>query len=130
MPNLARSSCFEITQNFSLYLNIWVPGNANVSSNMPVKFWIYGGFELSGSTSDPLYDGCNLATDAIVVSAAYRLGSLGFMALDSAGIGGNMGVQDLLLALQWVQDNIAAFGGDAASLPPCIWLNAITNNSK
>jgi carboxylesterase type B len=115
MPNLALSSSSEITQSLSLYLNVWVPGNASVDSNLPVKFWIHGGFELAGSISDPLYDGCNLATDALVVSAAYRLGSLGFMALDSAGIGGNMGVQDLLQALQWVQANIAAFGGDPAS---------------
>jgi len=77
-----------------------------------VKVWIYGGGEENGFISDPLYDGCYLATDSVVVSVAYRLGPLGFLALESAGIGGNFGVQDILLGLQWVQSNIAAFGGD------------------
>jgi len=79
---------------------------------LPVKVWIYGGGEEIGAISDALYNGCYLATDSIVVSIAYRLGSLGFLALDSAGIGGNFGVQDILLGLQWIQSNIAAFGGD------------------
>jgi carboxylesterase type B len=76
-----------------------------------VKFWVYGGGDEGGSRSDPLCNGCNLATDSIVVSIAYRLGALGFLSLESSGIAGNFAVQDLLLALQWVQDNVAAFGG-------------------
>jgi para-nitrobenzyl esterase len=59
-----------------------------------------------------LYNGCNLATDAVVVSINYRLGPLGFLALKSVGVSGNMAIQDVLLGLQWVQSNIAAFGGD------------------
>lgn len=55
------------------------------------------------------------AKDAIVVSINYRLGSLGFLALESAGIPGNMGISDILLGLKWVQSNIAAFGGDPVS---------------
>jgi carboxylesterase type B len=63
-----------------------------------------------------MYDGCNVAeTGAIVVTINYRLGPLGYLALESAGFGGNQGIQDALLALQWVQDNIAAFGGDPVS---------------
>lgn len=78
--------------------------------------WIYGGGNTAGSISDPTYNGCNLATDSIVVSINYRLGPLGFLALDSAGIGGNFGIQDQLLGLSWVQENIKAFGGDPVSL--------------
>ena len=77
--------------------------------------WIYGGAYDFGGISDPLYNGCNLATDAVVVSIAYRVGALGFLYLPSAGIAGNFGVQDILLGLQWVQDNIVAFGGDPVS---------------
>ncbi|KAJ5148703.1 hypothetical protein N7448_000281 [Penicillium atrosanguineum] len=96
-----------------LYLDIWAPSNATKDSKLPVKVWIYGGSQTEGSISDPLYDGCNTADGgSILVSVNYRLGPLGFMALESAGIYGNQGVQDLLLGLQWVQDNIAAFGGD------------------
>ena len=81
-----------------------------------MKVWIYGGGNTAGSISDPTYNGCNLATDSIVVSINYRLGPLGFLALDSAGIGGNFGIQDQLLGLSWVQKNIQAFGGDPVSV--------------
>ncbi|KAL6717619.1 hypothetical protein ACLMJK_005534 [Lecanora helva] len=96
-----------------LYLDVYVPPNATSCSKLPVKVFIYGGGETAGGISDPLYDGCNLAANgAIFVSVNYRLGPLGFLALESAGIGGNFGIQDILLGLQWVQKNIAAFGGD------------------
>ena len=105
-----------------------MPAHATTGSKLPVKFWIYGGANDGGSISDPLYSGCNLATDSIVVSANYRLGALGFLSLESAGIAGNFAVQDLLLALQWVQDNIDAFGGDpVSSSPPCILTQAIVD---
>lgn len=101
----------------SLYLDVWVPPNATSTSSLPVKVWIYGGSETAGGISDPLYDGCNLAMDnTLVVSINYRLGPLGWLALQSAGIGGNMGLQDILLGLSWVQSNIAAFGGDPVSV--------------
>lgn len=70
---------------------------------------------MDGGTGEPTYTGCNLASDAIVVTVAYRLGPLGFLVLPDAGIGGNMAIQDEILGLQWVQDNIAAFGGDPVS---------------
>lgn len=80
--------------------------------------WIYGGSETAGGISDPLYNGCNLAAaGTIVVSVAYRLGPLGWLALANAGIQGNFGIQDILLGLQWVQSNIASFGGDPVRLP-------------
>lgn len=96
----------------SLYLNVWAPVNATSRSNLPVKTWIHGGGFRAGGTSVPLYNGCNLATDAVVVTIAYRLGPLGFLNIESAGIPGNMGLQDLMLGLQWIQDNVSAFGGD------------------
>jgi len=100
----------------SLYLDIWVPPNATHWSSLPVKVWIYGGSNVAGGISDALYDGCSLAQDGtLLVSINYRLGPLGFMALKSAGIGGNFGIQDILLGLRWIQSNIAAFGGDPVS---------------
>ena len=78
--------------------------------------WLYGGGDESGGISDPLYDGCNVATDAIFVSVNYRVGPLGWLALNSTGLKANNGLRDQLLALQWVQDNIAAFGGDSVSI--------------
>ena len=102
---------------FSLFINVWVPPNATASSGLPVKVWVYGGGEQGGKISDPLYNGCILASkNTLVVGINYRVGPLGFLALESAGIQGNMGIQDILLGLQWIQDNIAAFGGD----PVCV----------
>ncbi|KAH8801799.1 putative carboxylesterase [Xylogone sp. PMI_703] len=95
-----------------LFLDVWTPQEITGESDLPVLFWIYGGSFTAGGISNPLYDGCYLASDAVVVSANYRLGPLGYLALPDAGIEGNMGFQDLILALNWVQENIAAFGGD------------------
>ena len=100
----------------SLFLNVFTPSNATNSSSLPVKVWLYGGGNESGGIADPLYDGCNVATDAILVSVNYRLGPLGWLALNSAGLTANNALLDQLLALQWVQDNIGAFGGDPVSL--------------
>lgn len=74
---------------------------------------MFGGGNVVGDIGNPLYDACNLATDAIIVAFNYRLGPLGFLGLVDAGIKGNMALHDSLLALQWVKENIAAFGGDA-----------------
>jgi len=96
----------------SLFLNIYAPSNATNSSALPVKVWLYGGFNQAGGISDPTYNGCFAATDSIFVSVNYRLGPLGFLSLPTAGLAGNYGLQDQLLALQWIQENIASFGGD------------------
>ena len=96
----------------SLYLDIWAPPDAQ---DLPVKYWIFGGGNTAGSVSNPTYNGCNLANDSVVVAVNYRLGPLGFLAFESGGVEGNMGIQDQLLGLQWVQDNIQAFGGDPVS---------------
>lgn len=97
----------------SLYLDVWAPAGATPDSKLPVRAWMYGGFNNVGGISDPLYDGCNIAASgAILVSINYRVGPLGFLALPSASIQGNQAIQDILLGLQWLQDNIEAFGGD------------------
>lgn len=82
-----------------------------------MKVWIHGGGQQGGGIRDPQFDGCNLAAhDTLLVSISYRLGPLGYLTLDSAGIGGNFGTQDLILGLEWVQSNIESFGGDPVSI--------------
>ncbi|KXH49828.1 hypothetical protein CSIM01_03965 [Colletotrichum simmondsii] len=115
-PCIQWPSLFDVTDPIPsedcLYLDVYTPANATSKSNLPVKIFAYGGSNVAGALSYPLYDGCNLATDAVVVSFNYRLGPLGFLSLDSAGIKGNMAVHDYIAALNWVKENIAAFGGD------------------
>ncbi|KAI1212159.1 alpha/beta-hydrolase [Annulohypoxylon truncatum] len=93
-----------------LFLDVWVP--ATPKPKLPVKVWLYGGSNEGGGVSDPTYNGCFSAQDSIVVSINYRLGPLGFLALEDLGLTGNYGLQDQLLALRWVKENIANFGGD------------------
>ncbi|KAM5291822.1 LOW QUALITY PROTEIN: cholinesterase [Ctenodactylus gundi] len=100
-----------------LYLNVWVP--APRPKNATVMVWIYGGGFQSGTSSLPLYDGKFLARveRVIVVSMNYRVGALGFLALPgNPEAPGNVGLFDQQLALQWVQNNIAAFGGNPRSV--------------
>ncbi len=78
------------------------------------KVWIYGGAFTSGTSTLDVYDARFLSAvnDVVVVSMQYRLGPMGFMYLGTEDAPGNMGLLDQNLALQWVQDNIEAFGGD------------------
>src|SRR3954469_3069330 len=109
-----------------LFLNIWtaatLTGAARSSANLPVLFWSYGGGFNEGSGAVPVYNGANLAKKGlIVVNVNYRVGSLGFMAhpeltTEQGGASGNYGIQDQIAALQWIRDNIKAFGGDAAKV--------------
>lgn len=101
-----------------LSLNIWTP---NVSDNKkrPVMFWIHGGGFTAGSSHElPSYDGENLAKkgDVVIVSINHRLNVLGFLDLSAYGEkykhSANNGISDLVLALEWVRDNISSFGGD------------------
>ena len=99
-----------------LSVNVWAPADAKAA---PVFVWIHGGSLTAGSSSEPLYDGAQLAAQGlVVVSMNYRLGVLGYLAhpllsAESAqGISGNYGLLDQIQALRWVQENIAAFGGD------------------
>ena len=101
----------------SLTLTVFTPGLDD--ARRPVMFWIHGGAFVIGSGSSPIYDGTRFAEhgDVVVVSINYRLGAFGFLHLDEifgdefAG-SGNAGILDQVLALEWVRDNIAAFGGD------------------
>jgi para-nitrobenzyl esterase len=100
-----------------LYLNVWTP--AADGARRPVLFWIHGGAFVIGAGSQSVYDGAKLAArgDVVVVTINYRLGSLGFLNLQEVTGGripatGNEGLLDQVAALEWVQENIAAFGGD------------------
>ncbi len=101
-----------------LYLNIWTPAKS-AHQRLPVIVWIYGGGYISGSASMPLYWGDRLAQKGvIIVTIAYRVGPLGFLAHPELTresphhSSGNYGLMDQIAALEWVQRNIAAFGGE------------------
>ena len=111
----------EETSEDCLFLNVWTPGLDG--KNRPVMVYVHGGAHANGSGSDPLYDGVNLARrgDVVVVTVNHRLNVFGYAYLATLGgpdlaDSGNVGNLDLLLALQWVRDNIAAFGGDPAKV--------------
>ena len=102
-----------------LTLNIWASSDTAAGDRRPVMVWVHGGAYILGSASQPLYDGRVLAGggDVIVVSVNYRLGALGFLDLSEFDsprrrFDSNLGLRDVISALQWVRENIAAFGGD------------------
>lgn len=99
-----------------LTLNIWAPEDA---TDAPVFVWIHGGALVSGSSRFSMYDGRHLAEQGlVVVSINYRLGVLGWLAHPALsaeqanGVSGNYGLLDQIAALQWIEGNIAAFGGN------------------
>jgi para-nitrobenzyl esterase len=106
-----------------LTLNVWRPtGDA---TKLPVIFFVYGGSNISGYTADPVYDGAALAkaANAVVVTANYRVGVLGFMNLAQLKTGasaaedsGNFALLDIIQALKFVKNNIAEFGGDPGNV--------------
>lgn len=100
-----------------LFLNVWTPGADE--ARRPVMVYIHGGGYSGGSGSHPLYDGTRLALrgDVVVVTVNHRLNIFGYgpfarVAGEGFEDSGNLGQLDLILALEWVRDNIAAFGGD------------------
>lgn len=113
-----------------LFLNVWTPAKAgktglaapslNDGGKRPVMFYIHGGAYNGGSGGSPWYDGTRLAKrgDVVVVTVNHRLNAFGYLYLarlfndPSVADSGNVGQMDLVLALRWVRDNIAAFGGD------------------
>ncbi len=104
-----------------LFLNVWRPSGG--ADRKPVMVWLHGGAYAFGSTAQPIYDASALVTtgDVIVVTVAYRLGALGFLDLRSVASAGedfdtNLALRDVLLALAWVRDEIAAFGGDPGTV--------------
>lgn len=105
-----------------LRVNIWTPALAD-GKKRPVMVWLHGGGYAAGSGQElPSYDGANLARkgDAVVVTLNHRLNVLGFLDLSDFGeeyaASGNAGLLDLVAALQWVHDNIEAFGGDPSNV--------------
>jgi len=101
-----------------LYLNVWTPAKS-ATEKLAVMVWIHGGSNLNGAGSQPEYDGTHLAEKGVVVvTINYRLDIFGFLAhpelTKESGTrsSGNYGLLDQIAALRWVQNNIAAFGGD------------------
>lgn len=117
-PNVRRYS------EDCLHLNIWsTSGSASGPgcNNKPVLFWIHGGGFQFGAGSLIESNGSVLAAlhDVIVVTINYRLNAFGFLSLENDQVPGNMGLYDQAMALQWVKENAAVFGGDANSIT--IW---------
>ena len=104
-----------------LGINVWTP--AADRSRRPVMVFIHGGAFIEGSARNTWYDGSELVRrgNVVIVTLQYRLGALGFLELSQVGgaeyaASGNLGILDQLAALQWVQRNIAAFGGDPGNV--------------
>lgn len=118
-PQRARTR--EPQSEDCLFLNLWTPepGRAH---RRPVMVYIHGGAYATGSGNDPLTDGAKLARDGdvVVVTITHRLNIFGYLYLarldERFPDSGNAGQLDLILALQWVQDNIADFGGDPGNI--------------
>ena len=110
-----------------LFLNVWTPGLADGDRSgrggRPVMVYVHGGAHANGSGSSPLYDGVNLCRrgDVVVVTLNHRLNVFGYNGLGQLlpgrfGASGSVGNLDLILALEWVRDSIAAFGGDPGNV--------------
>ena len=95
-----------------LRLNVWAPAEA---SNAPVMVFVHGGGFVVGSKDAPVHDGSAFAQSGVVcIAINYRLGIDGFLPVPGAPT--NLGLRDILFALRWVQDNVAAFGGDQGNV--------------
>ncbi|GAA2330088.1 carboxylesterase/lipase family protein [Streptomyces violaceusniger] len=103
----------EIEGEECLNLNVWTPDPG--ASGLPVLVWIHGGSFVNGSNSVAAYDGSAFARSGVVcVAINYRLAAEGFLFLDDGAA--NLGLQDQVAALEWVRDNISAFGGDPGNV--------------
>jgi para-nitrobenzyl esterase len=122
VPEFAAITSSEPMSEDCLVLNVWTAG-ASRTGKRPVMVWLHGGGFFGTSSGFPVYDGSNLARkhDVVVVGLNHRLNVFGF--LDFSGIGGakyahasNVGMLDIVQALEWVRDNIGAFGGDPGNV--------------
>ncbi|MDR0622752.1 MAG: carboxylesterase family protein [Deltaproteobacteria bacterium] len=119
--SVAPDKAFPGYSEDCLNLNVWAPVGTKAGDKLPVYVFVHGGGYGMGSGSQDLYDGTNLAKEGIVVvTFNYRLGALGYFSsqetLRQYGTTGNWGTLDQIKALEWVRDNIAAFGGDPAKV--------------
>jgi len=109
----------EVQSEDCLFLNVWTP-RAGRGAQLPVMVYFHGGAYSGGTVTDPLNDGAALAAteNVVVVTVNHRLNALGYLYLARLdprfADSGNLGQLDLILALQWIRDNVAAFGGDAS----------------
>ena len=101
-----------------LYLNLYTSAE-NADERLPVMVWYHGGGNTTGHAAARIFDGANLAArGAVIITANYRLGPLGFLAHPALSAesaedsSGNYGLLDQIAALEWVRDNVAGFGGD------------------
>ncbi|MBL0159370.1 MAG: carboxylesterase family protein [Bryobacterales bacterium] len=118
-PPPAPGACGRAPSEDCLFVNVWRPASAARGAKLPVMVWIHGGGFVGGSSSSPNTSGAQFAKQGVVLVAAnYRLGRFGFFAFPALGrerpdeTKGNYAYMDQIAALQWVQRNIAAFGGN------------------
>jgi len=115
-PQSTKWQPADLQSEDCLFINVWTPAGGGRGRLRPVMVFLHGGAFVLGSGSNPVYDGRNLAArgDVVLVSLNYRLGALGFLAGGDGEdqLEGNYGLRDQQVALQWVQTNIRAFGGD------------------
>lgn len=114
LSQLLRQSPESLNQTENCQvLSVITPQDAEATSSLPVMVWVHGGAYSTGAGSVPIYDPALLVSEqnVIVVQVTYRLGVFGFLGHDS-GVPANLGLLDLIVALEWVRSNIAAFGGD------------------
>ncbi len=133
-PHGPRTGWYDDNQAFTMHwddgypdedclrVNVWT-SRIKADAKMPVMVWLHGGGFNEGSSQEQAgYDGTNLARDhgVVVVSLNHRLNALGFLDLSAYGAkyahSGNVGMLDVVKALQWVRDNIEAFGGDPSNV--------------
>ena len=111
-PQVSFGSLYPRSDEDCLYLNVYVPDH-DTDVLLPIMFWIHGGGFMTGDgTPQSFGPQYWMGHEVIMVTTNYRLGPLGFLTLGNEDVPGNMGQLDQLAALQWVQQNIAEFGGD------------------
>jgi para-nitrobenzyl esterase len=122
IPEVAAVDRTEPMGEDCLVLNVWTP-NPGDGQKRPVMVWLHGGGFSTGSAGFTIYDGANLSRkhDVVVVGVNHRLNVLGFLYLASMGgerfaKSSNVGMLDIIPALEWVRDNVAAFGGDPGNV--------------
>ena len=122
IPEVAAVEGTEPMGEDCLCLNVWTPSVSN-EHKRPVMVWLHGGGFSTGSGGFTIYDGGNLAAkhDVVALTVNHRLNAFGYLYL--ADLGGekyanssNLGMLDIILALEWVRDNISAFGGDPGNV--------------